>query len=43
MAFLCALFLSLPPYGEAADLYLAPGPSLTHMTFYRRDLLAGIQ
>jgi hypothetical protein len=43
MAFLCALFLSLPPYGEAADLYLAPGPSLIHMTFDRRDLLAGIQ
>src|SRR5262245_36086429 len=43
MAFLCALFLSLPPYGEAADLYLAPGPSLIHMTFDRRALPAGIQ
>ncbi len=43
MAFLCALFLSLPLYGEAADLYLVSGPSLIHMTFDRRDLLAGIQ
>jgi hypothetical protein len=42
-AFLCVLFLSLPPYGEAAYLYLAPGPSLIHMTFDRRALLAGIQ
>src|SRR5215470_18890305 len=31
MAFLCALFLSLPPYGEAADLYLVSGPSLIHI------------